>query len=425
MENRTITGRLAKKGGRFYAVIYKYMGKGEKKEKWISLGMTTHGNHSRAQKALETILDGASRSGEVPSSLPAELSAPNPDNHQPQKEVSKSKTLFSTFMKNWLEYLRPSIELTTYAGYHRAIYSVIVPYFDALGTYVEDLTTQDLETFYRNAKGTRKPNTIIKYHANIRKALQWALRNGIVDRNVALAVNKPKKEPYTAKYYNLQEMKELLEKVHGTQLEFAVLMACHYGLRREEIVGLRWDAVDAQYGKLQIKHIVTQAVVDGKYQEVSEDRAKTQKSLRSLPLFPSVLEFMGNMLKKQDEYKKIYGKRYDGRFSDYLYLWPNGERVKPDWITHAFHDFLEETGLPDIRFHDLRHSCATLLRQEGVPMEDIQKWLGHSTIVTTEGLYAHYDSNQSIVSANKLASALGEDKIEPKKPEEKEPPVAK
>jgi integrase len=282
---------------------------------------------------------------------------------------------------------------------------------------VKELSAADLETFYRKAQRTRSPNTVIKFHANIRESLQWGIRHGYVLTNVADVAEKPKKEPFLPHFYNLDKMKKLLGEVRGTQLEFAVVMACHYGLRREEIVGLKWDAIDFQYKQIEIKHIVTEAVVDGHYQQISLDRAKTEKSLRTLPLLPSVEDLLLRMKTQQEDFEKIYGARYDHSFDGYIYLWPNGKRVKPTWVTHAFHRFLKETD-PDnlIRFHDLRHSCATLMRHEGVPMEDIQKWLGHSTIVTTEGIYAHFDENGNIGSANKLAGAFGEKDVEEPKP---------
>jgi len=94
-----------------------------------------------------------------------------------------------------------------------------------------------------------------------------------------------------------------------------------------------------------------------------------------------------------------------------FHLVQDGDGGQAGGALNAFHNFLKANGLPLIRFHDLRHSCATLLREEGVPMEDIQKWLGHSTITTTEGIYAHFDENGHIGTANKVADAFGEDDI--------------
>jgi integrase len=419
METKTAPGRLAKKSGRYYAVLF-FIGKdGRHIEKWIALGIPTKGNKAEAERMLLELRQGVAsgeffldENGKLIGTPKKEKKLARPVERGLQKIRDSSKTPFGQFMKDWLEHEKTNIEATTYTGYHKCIYVNIAPYFDQKGIYVENLTPSDLDAFYKTClEKPMNPNTVIKFHANIRKALQWALRSGLVLTNVADAVEKPKKRQFQAKFYNLDQMKTLLEKVKGNQLEFAVLMACHYGLRREEIVGLKWDAIDMQYGKVEIKHVVTDAIINGHYQQVSEDRAKTKKSLRTLPLFPSVKEALLEMRMRQDDYKHSYGAKYNKSFDGYVYLWPDGHRVKPMWVTSAFHNFLKANGLPLIRFHDLRHSCATLLREEGVPMEDIQKWLGHSTITTTEGIYAHFDENGHIGTANKVADAFGEDDI--------------
>ena len=98
----------------------------------------------------------------------------------------------------------------------------------------------------------------------------------------------PKIEPYIGDYYNSEELKELFRIVRGTKIEFPVIMAAYYGLRRSEIVGLKWSAVDFNYKTIQIRHTVTNSVTDGKYILIKKNRTKTQKSLRTLPLFANV-----------------------------------------------------------------------------------------------------------------------------------------
>jgi integrase len=414
MDDELVAGWLAKKKGNYYAVLFVDDGKGGKKQKWISLKLKAAGNHARAERLLEEIRKEYTEKGE---STIAKETEKHPIKAETPVAVRNSSMLFSELLKEWLESAKPRLEETTYSGYWKCIYKIVAPYFDALKTKASELTPEDIEEFYRQAQPGRKANTLIHYHAVIREALQWGLRKRIVTQNVADLVQKPKKEPFMPNYYTLDDMKELLEKVKGTQLELAVFLGCHYGLRREEIIGLKWDAIDFQYHKINIKHIVTEAQIDGHYKRISMDRAKTQKSLRSLPMDKTVEDFMMDYKAKQDEWKQNFKGKYDHSYDGYVYLWPDGHRVIPSWITATFHDFLKANFPPDkiIRFHDLRHSCASLLRHEGVPMEDIQKWLGHSTIVTTEGLYAHFDQNGNIGSANKLASAFGEQGVDPVK----------
>ena len=115
-----------------------------------------------------------------------------------------------------------------------------------------------------------------------------------------------------------------------------------------------------------------------------------------------------NMKELEDAHKKFFGKNYNYKDDEYIYKDPNGERVKLDFITQHFTKCVIKPNpqLKRIRFHDLRHSCATLLRSEGVPLEDIQKWLGHSEITTTEKYYAKFEYKAHLRSANKITNAF-------------------
>lgn len=130
---------------------------------------------------------------------------------------------------------------------------------------------------------TKNPNTVIRYHAKIRKALQYAFKKGFILTNPADRVERPKKGTFVHSFYNKEETELLLRKVKGTPLEFPATMAAYYGLRREEAVGLKWDAVDFQCKQLTIKHTVTEAIADGKRVEIARDTTKTKKSFRTLP----------------------------------------------------------------------------------------------------------------------------------------------
>lgn len=146
----------------------------------------------------------------------------------------------------------------------------------------QKLSPEDLEELYSDCLLARSANLAIHYHALIRQALKFGMRLGILYRNVADLAEKPRREPYLADYYNEEEMKELLEKVKGNPLEFAVRMACIYGLRREEVA----KAIDFIYHRMQIRHTVTNANINGRYCTIRKDRAKTMRSLRMLPLTP-------------------------------------------------------------------------------------------------------------------------------------------
>ena len=202
----------------------------------------------------------------------------------------------------------------------------------------------------------------------------------------------PKGEIFVGDYYNKEELKKLIQMTKGKLLEFPVVMASYYGLRRSEIAGLKWSAVDFNYKTITIMHTAVYCPVDGKAQVICRDNTKTSKSMRTLPLMPIVEEMLLKMKAEQEERKKFFKSCYND--SGYIYVIEDGTPVNPDYITKAFIKFIKANKLKHIRFHDLRHSCATLMRHEGVKLEDIQKWLGHSQISTTEKIYAHFSEDQ-------------------------------
>lgn len=398
-----IAGRLQEKNGYFYVVLSYKDSAGKRKEPWISTGLTVKGNKRQAQKLLEKYrLNFDTATGK----LRAQTS--------PKEEIAPvialdKKTLFGDYLLQWVEKMKELIEPVSYDGYKRTIKSTIAPYFNERKIYLETLTAKDISAFYDERLKRVKPNTIKHYHAYIREALQFAYRDGLVVTNEADKVRLPKIEPYIGDYYNSEELKELFRVVRGTKMEFPVIMAAYYGLRRSEIVGLKWSAVDFNYKTIQIRHTVTNSVTDGKYILIKKNRTKTQKSLRTLPLFANVEQMLLQMKDEQKHYKELFGNSYDYTDSEYVYVHENGKLINPGYITQHFGIVLRNNGLRKIRFHDLRHSCATLLRHNGARMEDIQRWLGHSTIGTTEKIYAHFEEEEHLVSAERIAKALQPD----------------
>jgi integrase len=185
-------------------------------------------------------------------------------------------------------------------------------------------------------------------------------------------------------------------------MELGVILAAFYGLRRSEVIGLKWSAIDFEAKTFSIQHIVTQAHVDGKSVEVVKDRTKTKKSRRSLPLVPPFEKLLMQLKDQQALNRRLCGKMYNTEHSDYIYVNDMGERIKPGYLTMHFPILLEKNGLRRIRYHDLRHSCASLLHANGVSMKEIQAGLGHSTISTTANIYTHLNFESKVASANAI-----------------------
>ncbi|MDY2654513.1 MAG: tyrosine-type recombinase/integrase [Eisenbergiella porci] len=147
----------------------------------------------------------------------------------------------------------------------------------------------------------------------------------------------------------------LFKIFHGDPLELAVLLGSYYGLRRSEIVGLKWEAIDFVQKTITIRHTVTQAMVDGKYKMIYKDRPKSKKSLRTLPLLGPFEAILSKLWKLQAENQKLCSSSYCMDYLDYIYVDHMGVLIKPNYITQHFQIVLRKNGLKSVRFHDLRH----------------------------------------------------------------------
>lgn len=207
-------------------------------------------------------------------------------------------------------------------------------------------------------------------------------------------------------FYDADEMQKSFEALKGHKLELVVLVAAFYGLRRGEVLGLKWDAIDFERNTITIKRTITSVNIDGKVTIIEQDSAKTKSSLRTLPLVSQFREYFLAVREAQKENKKVCGNAYDYTYDGYVFVDALGRRMKPDYISSTFSVLLEKKGLKRIRFHDLRHSCASLLLANGVPMKQIQEWLGHSDFNTTANIYAHLDYSSKVTSAQAMEKGL-------------------
>ena len=263
-----------------------------------------------------------------------------------------------------------------------------------------------LQMFYSEMLRRVTPNTVIHYHAVIHSALKYAVKTDMLIQNVADKVDRPRKNSFQPVFLSADEMQKMFEALRGTKLELPVLVAAFYGFRRGEVLGLKWDAIDFERDTITIKHIVTNAKIDGKCEIVCADRAKTKSSLRSLPLVSNIREKLLALREQQKENRRVCGKCYSKKYDGYVFVDAMGNIFNPRSVTANFSKLLEQNGLRHIRFHDLRHSCASLLLANDVPLKQIQEWLGHSDIGTTANIYSHLDYKSKITSANVMDNIL-------------------
>jgi integrase len=168
-------------------------------------------------------------------------------------------------------------------------------------------------------------------------------------------VDRPRKNSFQPVFLSADEMQKMFEALRGTKLELPVLVAAFYGLRRGEVVGLKWDAIDFEQGTISVKRTVTSTIIDGKYQEFEQQSAKTKSSLRTLPLIGSFREYFMQVKEAQELNKKVCGNCYNYDYDGYVFVNELGERMRPNYLTEYFPKFIQKHGMPKMRFHDLRH----------------------------------------------------------------------
>ncbi len=253
------------------------------------------------------------------------------------------------------------------------------------------------------------PRDIDAYGDDTKRLLQTLGTNEKLYMATIVVMNMAgsKKEKFIGGFYDKKEVNTLFDIIQGNPLEVAIKLAAFYGLRREEIIGLKWNAIDFENSTLTIQHTVTECNLNGKHIEVASDTAKTDSSLRTMPLVANFREMLLAKKEKQEYYRKLCGRSYCKEYLDYIFVNEMGERLKPSYLSDGFKRILEQNDLRRIRFHDLRHTCASLLLANNVPMKKIQEWLGHSDFSTTANIYAHLDYQSKISSAEAMLTGLG------------------
>ena len=211
-------------------------------------------------------------------------------------------------------------------------------------------------------------------------------------------VPKPKIEPYIADYYKPSELKTLFDIVKDDTIEVPILFAGIYGLRRSEVLGIKWDAIDFEADTFVIKHTVTKIKGRKENQIIQcKDLTKSKYGYRTYPLTTEMKQALSRLKIRIEINKRcVYKNKYIQQTKDYVCVKENGELIKPDYLTKRFQELSKENDLRKIRLHDLRHSVGSLLAANNVNIRQIQDFLGHGSIRSTER-YSHlqYESKES------------------------------
>ena len=368
-----VTGHIRSKNGIWQMVFEYYDKSGQRRQKSESTHLPEKGNKRRAQQMLDKRLK--------------ELA------QQYEPFLDDGRVLFLDFMRDWLDNVMAyKVKENTLEQYNLTFDRYISEYkpFHGLQSYYSE-----------QVKAGLSPNTVRKHHANIHKCLDYAVRLGLIAFNPSAQVELPAKQKYTgATACTPGQLQGLLQLFRGDPLETVLMLGIAYGLRRSEVCGLRWDAVDMEAGTLHICHTAVKA--NGRV--LYSDSTKTATSNRVLPLTASMREYLGSVRERQEENKRLFGRDYTD--SGYICVKPDGTPIDPDFVTHHFRRVLVANDVPIIRFHDLRHSAVNTLRKGGCDVKDIQAWLGHSDVSTTLNIYGHILQGDMVRLGNVVDAAL-------------------
>lgn len=172
------------------------------------------------------------------------------------------------------------------------------------------------------------------------------------------------------------------------------------------MLGIKWSAIDFDNNTITVNHTVHEIGENGKITLITRDRTKTKSSYRTLPLVDEIAGVLKSCKKQQESNKKLMGSSYNKKYTEYICVDKMGNLTKPGYVTSHFSLLLLRNELRHIRFHDLRHSCASLLLARGISIKEIQEWLGHSNYNTTANIYAHLDIKSKQNTAVALSGIL-------------------
>lgn len=380
------------KKGRLYAVMQ--VKKDETtKPVWRALGLPEGANKTKVNKAFREVVaryeqefwEDQERGGRPPADIPV-----------------------YDYLVSYLKRVEPELQKNTIVSYRSMTNGKIRRYFQRRPQLtVGNLKPQDIQDFYQSlfADGV-VANTVIHYHALLRRAFQQAFKEERIDANPFDRVGRPKKNKFHGENYTQEELLTLLHLARGDVIYPAILLAGAMGLRRSEALGVRWSRIDWEKRTVLLDTKIVEYRENGKKKVEPVEEMKNKSSRRTLPLPDPVVEMLQVQKEHREVYRKMFQGSYNAQYLDYVCVNQLGELLRPSYVTDHFRELLEKYGLRHIRFHDLRHTFASLLINQDVPLINVSNFLGHSDLSTTANIYAHLDKASKQASAAVISDIL-------------------
>ncbi len=292
-------------------------------------------------------------------------------------------TLGSYLIDQWLPAIEGTVRSSTLASYKGNITRHVIPMLG--GIQLQALTAPMLTTVYRRLSEEKglSPKTVRHVHATIRKALSDAIKWGLVERNAASTAEPPKLVRSEMRTWTAQDVRTFLRFIDNDSLKVVFTLLCTTGMRRGEVLGLRWSDVDFNNARLRVQQTLTSV----EYQLVFGE-PKTSRGRRSVPFDPTTLAVLRQHRARQNETRLLMGSDWSNT-RDLVMVKPDGSPVHPDTVSDTFDRRVRACGLPRIRLHDLRHTWATLALEANIPVKVVSEVLGHNSPAFTLDVYSH------------------------------------
>jgi len=330
--------------------------------------------------------------------------------------VKPSRLTVGEFLEQWLQgYVATNTAPKTRSRYEEIVKLHLIPAFGSLPLlalrpqHIQKYYTKALESGRRDGQGGLSPLTVHKHHRVLYEALKHGVRQGILIRNVAEAVEPPhgqSKRPLTLRPSDVQL---ILNAARETPYYVLFFTKAYTGVRRGELLGLRWCDIDLEEATLSVVQTLQQ-LRDGTY-IFREPKSKLGR--RRIALSPSLVVQLWEHRLKQERARKLLGKPLMP--TDLVFSHPDGKPFRPNTVSRALQEIAQSIGLKGARLHDLRHAHATILLQQGVHPKIVQERLGHSSVATTLDIYSHVLPGLQEAAARRfeegLENALAEAKV--------------
>ena len=376
-------GHIARKGNRYYAVVYEGIdpATGKGRHRWYPGGAT--------RKDAERVL------GDLVKRI-----------HDGDYQAPERITVAEYLTERWLPLRRRQVRHSTYRSYMANTRLHVVPYIGNIP--LQRLTPDDLDGLYdqlltsgrRNGGGGLSPKMVRNIHNMLRKALADACRKGTLQRNVATLADPPKPGRDTnMRVWTAEQLRQFLTEIGEHRMAAAFHLAAHTGMRRGEVLGLTWRDVDLDAARLSVH----QAVITVEYQVTVAD-VKTGTARRTIDLDERTVEVLRAWRTEREREAALIGATVSE--DETVFARPDGELTHPDYFSQVFDRHCAGSELPRIRFHDLRHTHATILLKAGVPVKVVSERLGHSSPAFTMTVYQHVLPGMQADAARKFSEAV-------------------